>query len=259
MPSSTPKFADYIEAKLRNAGDWLNLHRLLRSTCGVIKYVHRALDSGVSVKLGCEVDRYKALLDADLAACNSLTSFPSLPLYQLTGPEEENAALFEDLIERLADPKGATGWDAQQYLWIVEELDRVPPIARVRIGAKMREAFFAMHESKSRRSFITIDPINPTTRIAFTYEFDSSDSQDEDWFMAQTACYGVMRHQQAIDAGADASTKTLSIGVLHHPTLGRRYVFFYASESDLSLPQDLRRQMEEEFGMFDGATVRVTA
>lgn len=243
-----------------SVNDWRNLHRWLRSTWGVISYVRRAIDSGVEVALGREQDRYSVLAAADLRAPGSLTSFPTLPPYRLEGAEAWDAALFEDLIERLADPQGATGWDAQQYLWIVEELDRVPPLARVRLGAKMRETFLEVCTARSRRSFMTYDPGNPKARIAFLYEYDTSGNpSSNDWFMAQVAAFGILRNQHAIQAGADPSSITLAIGVLHHPDRGRRYVFFYASQTDVLLPDDLRRKLEAEFGVFNGTSVRSTS
>jgi hypothetical protein len=93
-----------------SVNDWRNLHRWLRSTWGVIGYMRRAVDSGVDVALGREQDRYEVLAEADLHALGSLTSFPTLPPYRIAGAEAWDAALFEDLIERLADPEGATGW-----------------------------------------------------------------------------------------------------------------------------------------------------
>jgi hypothetical protein len=242
-----------------SVNDWRNLHRWLRSTWGVISYVRRAIDSGVDVALGREQDRYHVLAEADLHAPGSVTSFPTLPPYCIEGAEARDAALFEDLIERLADPEGATGWDAQQYLWIVEELDRVPPLGRVRLGAKMRETFLEMCSARSRRSFMTYDPGNPRTRIAFMYDYDTSDDPASDWFMAQVAAFGILRNQHAIEAGADPSSITLAIGVLHHPDHGRRYVFFYASQTDVLLPDDLRRELEARFGVFDGKSVRSTS
>ncbi len=241
-----------------SVNDWRNLHRWLRSTWGVISYVRRALDSGVDVALGREIDRYRLLAEADLEVGGSATSFPILPPYRIDGAEAWDAAVFEDLIERLADPEGATGWDAEQYLLIVEELDRVPPIARIRLGAKMQEAFLEMCATRSRRSFMTLDPGNPRARIAFLYEYDTSGDPSGDWFMARVAAYGIMRNQHAISAGADPSSITLAIGVLHHPDRGRRYVFFYATQTDLALPEDLRQQLEAEFGVFDGSSVRST-
>lgn len=236
--------------------DWLNLHRWLRSTFGVISYVCRAIDSGMTVLLGREIERYEALASADLHASGSLTSFPTLPPYQIAGAEARAAALFEDLIERLADPEGASGWDAEQYLLIVEELDRVPPIARVRIGAKMRATFLEMVNARSRRSFMVADPSNPRVRIAFLYEFDTSNDQPSGWFMARTAAYGIMRNQHAVEAGADPTSITLAIGILHHPDLGRRYAFFYAGGTGVALPTALRLELEAEFGVFDGASVQ---
>ncbi len=240
-----------------SVNDWRNLHRWLRSTYGVISYIERAIASGIAVPLGQEQDRYRALAQADLAAPGSLTSFPTLPPYCIDGDEARDAALFEDLIERLADPVGATGWDADQYLRIVEELDRQAPIARVRLGAKMRKTFLDMRASRQRRSFMTCNPEDPRARIAFLYEYDTSGDPGGDWFMAKIALYGTLRHRQAIDAGADPSSITLAIGVLHNEEANRRrYVFFYASQTNLAIPADLRPQLEEEFGVFDGKAVR---
>jgi hypothetical protein len=239
-----------------SVNDWRNLHRWLRSTWGVISYVRRAIDSGVEVALGSERHRYSILAETDLRAPGSLTSFPTLPPYRIDGAEAWDAALFEDLIERVADPEGATGWDAQQYLRIVEELDRIAPIARGRLGAKMRETYLEMCSTRSRRSFLTHDPGNPRTRIAFLYEYDTAADPSSNWFVAQVAAYGILRNQHAIEAGADPSSITMAIGVLHHPDRGRRYAFFYATQSDVSLPNDLRRDLEAEFGVFDGTTVR---
>lgn len=157
------------------------------------------------------------------------------------------------------DAHGPTGWDAQQYLWIVEELDRIPPLGRVRLGAKMRETFLQMCSTRSRRSFMTYDPRNPRARIAFLYEYDTSDDPSGNWFMGQVAAFGILRNQHAIEAGADPSSITLAIGVLHHPDRGRRYAFFYASQTDVLLPDNLRRELGATFGVFDGRSMHSTS
>lgn len=59
--------------------DWRNLHRWLRSACGVISYVRRAIGSGVDVALGREIDRYSVLAEADLKVGGST------PFYRPTG------------------------------------------------------------------------------------------------------------------------------------------------------------------------------
>ncbi|MFI6785053.1 hypothetical protein [Micromonospora sp. NPDC050276] len=120
----------------------------------------------------------------------------------------------------------------------------------------MRETFLEMKSARSRRSFLAQDPGNPRTRIAFLYEYDASGDPSGDWFMARVAAYGILRNQHAIRAGAGPSSVTLVIGVLHHPDRGRRHVFFYATQTDVSLPDELRDQLEAEFGVFDGTRVR---
>lgn len=70
--------------------------RWLRSTKDLICYVRRAIDSGVDVGLGREIDRYRVLAGADLKVGGSLTSFPVLPPYRIDGAEAWDAAFFED-------------------------------------------------------------------------------------------------------------------------------------------------------------------
>lgn len=236
--------------------DWLDLHRMVRSTAGVIVYVQRALESGFSVPLGREADRYRALAAADLHAGGSVTSFPVLPPVTLEEGELWHAAFFDDLVERVADPEGATGWHADDYLRIVEQLDRIPLIGRVRIGAKMEQTFLAMREAMARRSFIASDPSG--NRLVFLYEYADGDraGPDGEHFIAHVAAYGILRQQHALESGADPESTTLGVGVLHHPERGRRYVFAFSAGQPPVLPVDLRRELETEFGIFTGSTIR---
>ncbi len=234
--------------------DWLNLHRMVRSTAGVIEYVRRALATGVEVALGHEEQRYQTLAAADLDACDTLTSFPTLSTLRLSDREDADAALFDDLVEMVADPDGATGWDSQEYLEVVEILDRTPLIGRTRIGAKMRLAFMDMVQTRNRRSFLAVAAEGP--RLTLLYEFDDG-SYDADGraFQAQIGTYAVLRQHHALDSGAAADSATLAIGVLHHPDRGRRYVFALVKGEPPELPDELREDLEATYGVFDGRRV----
>ena len=247
-------FASSPDTLYISLSDWLNLHRLVRSTAGVIEYVRRALSSGVEVALGQEEQRYQALAAAELQACDTLTSFPVLPTLRLSSQEGADAALFDDLVERVADPDGATGWDPEEYLKIVEILDRTPLIARTRIGAKMRLTFQDMVRSRARRSFLVAAADGP--RLALVYEFDDgSQVASELGFQAQVGSYAVLRQHHALESGAAADSATLAIGVLHHPDRGRRYVFALVERTPPELPDELRADLEATYGVFDGRRV----
>jgi hypothetical protein len=71
-----------------SVSDWLGLHALIRSTHGLIRYVHRALESGLNPGLGDEASRYTRLADADAVTAGSPSSVPVLPLEPL-GAEDQ--------------------------------------------------------------------------------------------------------------------------------------------------------------------------
>lgn len=232
-----------------STADWLNLHRMVRSTAGVISYVGRALSSAISVPLGGEARRYGALAQADVEGASGLTSFPTLPYGPLSDQQLEDVALFDDLVERVADPIGSTGWDSEEYLTIVEQLDRVPLIGRGRIGAGMRRNLVAMAKTKAPRTFRAFDPSGSGDRLAFLYVYDDGRYGDDGQrFNAEVACYAALRQHQALDAGAAVRTATLGIGMLHHPTHGRRYAFVHLSGRPVAFSDDLRQSLESQYG-----------
>lgn len=237
--------------------DWTGLHQMVRSTAGIIDYVRRALASGIVVPLGHESDRYRRLAGADVRwASFSSTAQPVLPPRPLEGADRIYADLFDDLVEKIADPVGATGWSPEDYLFIVEQLDRTPVLARARIGAKMLKTFRSMVKNEARRSFIAVDQ-EAGSRLAFLYDYDdgSFDDPDGKGFIAGVASYGLLRHNHALAVGADARSVTLAVGVLHHPERGGRYSFALYRGKQPELPADMQASLEAEFGIFTGREV----
>ncbi|MEV6005824.1 hypothetical protein AB0M29_03375 [Streptomyces sp. NPDC051976] len=232
-----------------SSADWMNLHRMVRSTAGVISYTRRALSSGISVALGDEARRYGALAAADLQAATGFTSFPTLPYGPIGDRELQDVALFDDLVERVADPIGGTGWDPEEYLTIVEQLDRAPLIGRGRIGARMRQSLIEMVRTQASRAFRAFDPSGGGDRLAFLYAYDDGRYGDDGQrFIAEVGCYTALRQHQALDAGSDIYSATLGIGVLHHPDRGRRYAFARFPGRPSALPDDLRQSLEARYG-----------
>lgn len=236
--------------------DWLGLHTMIRSSQGLIAYVRRALESGTTVPLGHESARYAQLAAADAAwAGQSPTSVPLLPSQPLQGEDRFAADLFSELIEKVADPT-SIGWNPEQYLRIVERLDRKPTLVRVKLGRRMIARFEEMVRERGRRSFFSMDS-DSGERLCVLYDYDHAESANptDHTFDSLLLAYTTLRHLQATESGAQASAGTLGVGVLHHPRDGRRYSFVLIESDPPRLPPDLRRSLEADFGIFDGSGI----
>lgn len=238
-----------------SVSDWLGLHALIRSTHGLIRYVHRALESGLNPGLGDEGSRYARLAEADALTAGSPTSVPVLPLAPLGDEDQFAADLFTDLVEVVADPT-SLGWHPEEYLRIVERLDEVPTLARVRLGRRMIARFNEMVRDQGPRGFFSMDR-DTRARLCILYDFDHKVEADptDRTFDALLAAYTTLRHSQAVESGEDASVGTLGVGVLHHPRDGRRYSFVLLEDALLTLPAVIRSDLEARFGVFNGTDI----
>ena len=246
-PVHLPSFANTIYMSL---DDWLGLHTLIRSTHGLISYVERALAAPISVPIGGERERYDRLAAADVRwATYSAMSVPVLPMEPLTRDELFAADVFTELMEFMADPT-SIGWDSDQYLRLIERLDRTPMLARVTVGRKMIAAFQDMVESQSRRSFGVLDR-SSSSRLLIMYEYDDSPRVDlsDRSFTAHLHGYTALRHIHATEAALDPDAGTLGVGIVHHPIEGRRYNFVLIEGTPSQMPPDVRETLEIEFGI----------
>ncbi|BAD57227.1 hypothetical protein NFA_23800 [Nocardia farcinica IFM 10152] len=240
--------------------DWLQLHFMIRSTAGIIDYVERALDSGVTVALGDEADRFVALARADLEACTTLSQFPTLYAGQLSGEEELSVAAVDALVERVADPANR-GFDPGSYLGIVEQLDRIPIVGRARLGSKMRQTASDVADDGKSRSFIVIDsdlgPGLRGNRLAFIYNRFNFlvHGIEGHYFNAEVAGYAATRQLQALRNGADTESGTLAVGVLIDRKLGPRYTFVFISGAP-NIPDEIAVHFASKYGTLDGRSIR---
>jgi len=246
------------DALFISLNDWLGLHQMIRSTIGIIDYVRRALASGIDVLLGEESQRYEQLAAADAKWAGEIpTGVPALP-YSPLGPSERlAAAFFDELIEKVADPNGSTGWHPEDYLRIVEQLDQVAILMRVHVGEKMIAAFGSMVEARSIKSFWVGDR-ESGARLCFLYDYFDAEfhGQDGEHFENWIRYYGLFRHHQAVDAGADPEIPTLAVGVLHSPANGSRNVYvFLQGLNQPQLPADVTAFCEAQFGILTGDAV----
>ncbi len=259
--AASVSFPPSVDTLFISLNDWLNLHRMVRSTAGVVTYVRRALASGLAVPLGQEANRYKQLAAADLAACDSITAFPTLPPIKLGDREKVHVALVDDLIEKVADRENS-GFDPEHYLQIVEQLDGIPLIGRVRLGAMMERTLRAMHQAKGRRSFMSTDSnsggVYSGDRLGFVYDYYDFETHGigGQRFTMDVSLYAMLRQQQALEAGADPASATLAVGLLHHPQLGNKYQFAWVSGTPPQMPADIRANLEDVYGIFDGRSAR---
>lgn len=235
--------------------DWHALHERLRSTATLIAYVKRALGSGLHPHLGDEVQRYRALAQADAAAYGGASSVPMLPMDPL-GPEETvYAAVIEDLIEKVWPQDGPIPWrEPDEYRAIVERLDRIPPAKRAGLSQKIVTTLEAAIKAEDRRSFLLYDT-SQEARILFVCDVQS-DGDREDRFMAEITLLASVRQQQALEDGADPSGVTLAIGIFHAGLQGRQYSFALIGSPPPPVPADLRAQVERDYGILRGRTTQ---
>jgi hypothetical protein len=241
------------DALVLSIDDWLSLHQMIRSTAGIIDYIHRAVETGLSVPLGGEASRYQRLAAADANSLLAPTMRPFLPTRPLDDRQRLAADLFDDLIEKVSDSVGATGWDSMRYLEIVEQLDLKPVLVRADLGTKMFHTISTALATRGPRGFISYDR-ESHNRFAFRCEpYDPArHSVDGEEFMRSNACYGLLRHHQGLESGAPAASTTLAVGRLEHPELGTRHVFALFQGDVPALSSDLRHNLELEYGVFTG-------
>ncbi|WP_425970567.1 hypothetical protein [Nocardia salmonicida] len=235
--------------------DWLQLHFMIRSTAGIIDYVERALDSGLTVALGDEADRFVVLARADLKACTTLSQFPTLYAGQLSGEEELSVAVVDRLVERVANSANR-GFDPESYVDVVEQLDRIPIVGRARLGSKMRQTASYVADHGRPRSFTAIDsdlgPCLGGNRLAFVCNrFNFLDHGVEGrYFDAEVAGYAATRQLQALRSGANTDTGTLAVGVLIDRKLGARYTFAFISHVP-NISDEIAAHFKSKYGMLD--------
>jgi hypothetical protein len=234
--------------------DWRELHAHLRSTATVISYVNRALRSGLHPALGVEAERYLALASADATAYGGPSSYPMLPMGALGGPESAYAALIDDLIEKVWPQDGPIPWrHPDDYRLIVERLDRIPPALRAQLGQKLVATLKDAIEAGGRRSFLLIDT-SQNARLLFVCDV-LRDGEREDRLMAEIALLANVRQLQALENGEDADSVTLAIGTLHCERRGRQYSFAHVGTPPLEVPDELRAQIERDYGMLRGQSI----
>lgn len=230
--------------------DWHGLHFQLRSTAAVIEYVERVLETGVGSSLGDELTRYRTLADADARAADAAGGQPILPNWELSDDELVHVAVFDDLVERVADQSNLT-WDPDLYVRIVEFLDAQPILHREMVGRKSLDALRDVASGSPPRGWIARDQQQGDRLVYFIDRTEEDQPDVDESHVAEIAMLGWLRHVQAIETGAQPESRTLAVGIRHHDRLGRRYAFALLDGELPNAEADVRRALEADHGVYN--------
>jgi hypothetical protein len=236
--------------------DWRELHTQLRSTAAVISYVRRALESGLHPPLGQEEDRYIALARADADAYGGPSTVPMLPLDALDEQDSAYAALVDHLIEQVWPQDGPITWrEPDEYRAIVERLDRVLPTLRAPLGRKLTTTLQAAIAADARRSFLLYDT-SQEARLLFVCDV-LHNGEPEERLMRDIALLASVRQHQALESGAEPDSVTLAVGIFDSGARGRQYSFALIGTPPPPVPEELRAQIERDYGVLRGREIEM--
>lgn len=233
--------------------DWLELHRAIRSTTGLLDYVYRVLASKLrtSLTLGVENQRFAQVVaaDEDYAGSDRRRTHPYLDYSSLEDPR--GVDLYRDLLERVWPEDGSLPQvPIGDYRRLMEHLDGLPPSRAAAVGkwiaAKRRH--LRMHKSWASGAFLTG---NRLTLYACDHadNYDSTDSFDDALLALVT-----VRGQELLEQGSDCP-ECAAVGVLKGPTwTDYRFAF---SPTPVDVAPGLRLATELRHGVFDLAARRV--
>lgn len=229
--------------------DWRELHLRLRSISAFLQYVERVLTDEVHVPLGHEFERYAALRSADeKTVINAASDLPFLA--HPTEYDSLGTELFRDILEKVWPDDGTVPWQsADEYRAIVEFLDAVPPTVQASVGRwilKKRAELAQGQETPSGLARLGAD------RLVFCCTNYSSWPNLEDW-LDEAFTLAMLRHSQAIESGAPATTTTLCVAVLVDFDKGQRVSYSYfllqSSAALQPIPPDIRLYFEWRYGI----------
>jgi SEC-C motif len=162
---------------------------------------------------------------------------------------------FDDLVDRVAD------WAIpDDYLRVVEALDRQPVLLRAHLGAMMHDAHRnVLNTGKQTGSYARLVGLD---RIAFTYDLDYSDepSNDDESQGNGVVNLAILRHVQALETGAPRGIRTVAVWVRDHVRTGaRRYAFATVDGSPTGRQMESwqRAALETTHGLYDDLALRI--
>lgn len=236
--------------------DWHELNRAIRSTTGVLTYVGRILDHGglLDVPLGHELERFKALVEADIQFAQEGTE-TSRPWLSFDALED---ALGAELFRQLLDwvwPRGHSLPEVsiEDVRLVLEFLDATPPGVQVSVG---RWILSKRNQSASTGKWSSGSILLDKERLIVFAADHASNYDGLDEFDAELAAIGALRAGE-VSKQLGYSVRTLAIGHLVDVD-GIDYRYIYTPEP-LVLPDDIKRPLLHRLGKYDLGSRQVIA
>jgi len=235
------------------AEDWHLLHTHFWSTASVVEYVTWRTRSGLPpLPLAGERDVIASahLAEADLPRGTGFEVTPGAwertrndrpEIFFGTNPDDRYARVIDAMIAGAAevDPLYTNVTSATDYLHIVEFLDRIPPLVRVRVGMAVLKKCESVGQSGGFDAMISLP--GPGLLVVL------ADDSDRDERAKRIQSLAMARHTQLAEATDIAGLTTLGIATEPAPSPGRSHDFVLI-RADFPLEDDERLRRDELFG-----------
>jgi hypothetical protein len=233
-------------------GDWHALHQAIRSTTGVLTYVHRVLaaDPVSQWTLGTEELRYAVFANADMAAAASEGG--SAGYFDRSVLDEPIfVEVYRDVMRRLWPEDGRLpSVPIDKYRLILEHLDGVAPGQAAALGRWIQRKREHLRNERSWASGVSIGD----GRL-LVYACDHAENyENAERFDAELVALVATRCTEFRDAG-HLVEQGCGVGVLQSDGwLDYRYVFM---KPPVEIPLELRFEVQQQRGKFDADSCRV--
>jgi len=226
--------------------DWAELHRATRSTTGLLTYVTRviAADPTPNWVLGRENDRFAEFVAADSRASNSGAGFFNWSTLE----ESEAVDAYRSILDRVWPQSGQLpAVPINEYRLIVEHLDGMPPGAAAQIGQWISGKIEAANNERTWVSGCLI----VENRLTVFAADQRAKYEDVKYFTSDLMALVTLRTRQIMSKTSEA-VNAGAIGLLIDGS-NVDYVFALSTKP-LDMPRELKRELEERYGVFDVQT-----
>lgn len=256
-PSGIDATCEDPAAIVMTLNDWYALNHRIRSTCGVIDYVHRVIDARpVYVELTDEATRYDNFAAADEELVRREGGYPILPSKGLSLGEEQILATFDDWIDSdIAVATGPNGnSDPEATRRAVEVIDAIPVAMRVEIAQnildRVRKADIGDHAVSGLVHL-------PLARNRLLFFFDRAINwSSHDHFATYAFDYAATRHEELNDLYGPGGSLLLARMSFESGHVFRTFVFIEGTAENLEPPSEARRSILERHGMLTSGGIR---
>lgn len=244
--------------------DWQTIHESLWSTSSVVRYVAWRTRAGLSsLPLGAERDVIAAsrLAEADLPKGTPFEIRPGEwdrqwqdrpELFFGTDPDHRFAMVIDAMIAGAAEqnPLYTSVENVDDYLHLIEFLDRIPPFVRVGLGERILKKCVAVGEDGGFHALLAV-PHDDMPGL-FVFIADSVPREERSMRLQSLT---MVRHSQLREATGVEDLATLGVATEGTPSPGRSHDFVFI-RGGLILEDHERRARDEVFGPLPPAFIK---